>query len=63
GDTALTLQKMHSVLHIHGISDEITPYHASFIEFLHDSSRSGPFYIDERIYRQKLVCCWLHLLH
>ncbi|KAF9264440.1 hypothetical protein L218DRAFT_845730, partial [Marasmius fiardii PR-910] len=62
GDVALTLQRMHSVLHIQGIEDEIIVHHVSFIDFLHDQSRSGPFFIDEQAYRQELACCWLQLV-
>ncbi|KAF9259096.1 hypothetical protein L218DRAFT_841184, partial [Marasmius fiardii PR-910] len=62
GDVLLILQQMHSVLHIGGSEDKITIYHASFVDFLHDQSWSGAFFIDKKVYRQELVCCWLHLL-
>ncbi|KAF9256762.1 hypothetical protein L218DRAFT_881043, partial [Marasmius fiardii PR-910] len=58
----LILQRMHSVLHIRGSEDEITVYHASFVDFLHDQSQSGAFFIDKEVYQQELVCCWLHVL-
>ncbi|KAF9254770.1 hypothetical protein L218DRAFT_885547, partial [Marasmius fiardii PR-910] len=63
GDVALVLQRMHSVLHVQGVEDEITVYHASFLDFLHDQSRSGPFFIDMDDYFQQTLCSWLHLLY
>ncbi|KAF9260967.1 hypothetical protein L218DRAFT_833935, partial [Marasmius fiardii PR-910] len=63
GGVSLTLQKMHSVLHIQGNGDEIIVYHASFIDFLYDQTRSGLFYIDEGFHHQKLACCWFSLLN
>ncbi|KAF9260956.1 hypothetical protein L218DRAFT_827014, partial [Marasmius fiardii PR-910] len=58
GDVSLTLQRMHSVLHIQGINDEIIVYHASFIDFLYDQSRSGVFFVDVGFHRHQLVSCW-----
>ncbi|KAF9260959.1 hypothetical protein L218DRAFT_871332 [Marasmius fiardii PR-910] len=62
GEVSLTLRKMHSVLYIQGINDEIIVYHASFIDFLYDQLRSGPFFIDVGFHHHQLVSCWAKLL-
>ncbi|KAF9264444.1 hypothetical protein L218DRAFT_843243, partial [Marasmius fiardii PR-910] len=62
GELGLILQGMHSVLNIQGPSTEILVYHASFIDFLTNKSRSGPFFIDKEWHHQSLVCHWLQVL-
>ncbi|KAF8989357.1 hypothetical protein BDQ17DRAFT_1373305 [Cyathus striatus] len=51
GDIMAILVDVHSILKIpeNPARNEITFYHASFIDFLRDSRRSGKFFIDEAL--------------
>ncbi|KAJ7245758.1 hypothetical protein C8J57DRAFT_1679020, partial [Mycena rebaudengoi] len=46
GDVRLILRNLHSILHVPKPGDKpfIHTYHASFLDFLNDQSRSGQFY-------------------
>jgi hypothetical protein len=47
GDARLTLRGMHSLMEIPSSSDEeVKILHASFPDFVFNSSRSGPFHVD-----------------
>ncbi|KAJ7906071.1 hypothetical protein B0H13DRAFT_1619832 [Mycena leptocephala] len=46
GDLRLILRDLASVVHLtEGCLPCVTVHHASFLDFLHDPARSGPFYI------------------
>ncbi|KAJ7794355.1 hypothetical protein B0H14DRAFT_2392604, partial [Mycena olivaceomarginata] len=60
GDVELTLRRLHSVISAENKhSSQVTVYHASFLDFLEDSSRSGPFHVGSSQCRTNLS---LHLL-
>ncbi|KAJ7445941.1 hypothetical protein B0H11DRAFT_2249117 [Mycena galericulata] len=45
-DVRLILRDLHSVIDLpEDHSDSVAVHHASFLDFLHDSARSGPFYV------------------
>ncbi|KAJ8093377.1 hypothetical protein PM082_020234 [Marasmius tenuissimus] len=50
---------MHSVLNIGGGWDNISVFHTSFTDYLFDSTRSGPFYIDRPSRHHLLARRWL----
>ncbi|ESK85671.1 nwd2 [Moniliophthora roreri MCA 2997] len=50
GDVSLALRGMHSVLDIGSTEKGIVVLHASFIDFLLNQSRSGPFFVDQDQY-------------
>ncbi|KAK7015877.1 hypothetical protein VNI00_019019 [Paramarasmius palmivorus] len=50
GDVSLALRDMHSVLDIGSAEKRIKVLHASFIDFLHDQSRSHLFFVDDSRY-------------
>ncbi|KAJ6574412.1 hypothetical protein B0H19DRAFT_1124418 [Mycena capillaripes] len=52
GDARLTLRDLHSLLMVDA---RITVHHASFRDFLHDPTRSGPFYVGSSQHRDNLV--------
>ncbi|KAJ7702080.1 hypothetical protein B0H16DRAFT_750441 [Mycena metata] len=52
GDVRLTLRDLHSLLMVNA---RITVHHASFRDFLHDPTRSGPFYVGSSQHRDNLV--------
>ncbi|KAF7340663.1 NACHT domain-containing protein [Mycena sanguinolenta] len=63
GDTRLVLRRLHSVLYVPS-NDEywhISPYHASFADFLNSHSRSQNFYIGDSQLRMDLACSFLKL--
>ncbi|KAF9255816.1 hypothetical protein L218DRAFT_832407, partial [Marasmius fiardii PR-910] len=62
GELGLILRGVHSVLNIQDPDTQILLYHASFIDFLTNKSRSGPFFVDQVWHHQNLICCWLRLL-
>ncbi|KAJ7759787.1 hypothetical protein DFH07DRAFT_443279, partial [Mycena maculata] len=45
GDVRLILRDLHSVINIPEVDSDLAVHHASFLDFLDDSSRSGAFYI------------------
>jgi hypothetical protein len=45
GDVQLILRGVHSILKIDGQLQHVTAHHASFLDFLDDSTRSGMFYV------------------
>ncbi|KAI3611393.1 hypothetical protein WG66_002148 [Moniliophthora roreri] len=63
GDVTLTLREFHSILNIDGADDDIHILHASFLDFLHDESRSGYFSVgDKRAQYSFLACRFLHVI-
>ncbi|KAK1220039.1 hypothetical protein PQX77_017212 [Marasmius sp. AFHP31] len=62
GDVDTTLWSLHSVLDIQGGNAAISVYHTSFVDFLHDPSRSGEFHIDRAARHSALACRWLRAL-
>jgi hypothetical protein len=62
--TALT--GLHSVLHVHNGPDSDDPpirvRHGSFVEFLLDRERSGPFFIDADVHHARLTHFFLELI-
>ncbi|KAJ7447901.1 hypothetical protein B0H11DRAFT_1878516 [Mycena galericulata] len=44
GDVGLILRNLHSVIKVEN-TDLVVAHHASFLDFLHDATRSGPFCI------------------
>ncbi|KAJ7433421.1 hypothetical protein B0H11DRAFT_2259379 [Mycena galericulata] len=54
GDVGLILRNLHSVIKVEN-PDYIRVHHASFLEFLHDAARSGPFCINDIQHRTDLV--------
>ncbi|KAF9260218.1 hypothetical protein L218DRAFT_962835 [Marasmius fiardii PR-910] len=67
GEVTAMLSAMHSVLSIPDHNNprisEIQTFHTSFVEFLHDQSRSGEFYIDQVHQKSLPVSCaisWLN---
>ncbi|KAK1218642.1 hypothetical protein PQX77_018670 [Marasmius sp. AFHP31] len=59
GQVALTLRRMHSVLHINGRADKIQLHHTSFRDFLVEQNRSQDFYIDLTARRPVVAQQWL----
>ncbi|KAJ7741735.1 hypothetical protein B0H16DRAFT_1861900 [Mycena metata] len=60
GDVALILRNLHSVIWVENeYSSQVTVYHASFLDFLEDPSRSGSFHVGSSQCRKNLS---LHLL-
>ncbi|KAK1231714.1 hypothetical protein PQX77_005162 [Marasmius sp. AFHP31] len=59
GQVALTLRRMHSVLHINGRADKIQLHHTSFRDFLVEQNRSQDFYIDLAARRHVVAQQWL----
>ncbi|KAJ7199630.1 hypothetical protein GGX14DRAFT_172319, partial [Mycena pura] len=58
GDVQLFLRGLNSVLEIHVLPDdggEILVHHASFLDFLNNPSRSGPFYVGSSQCRTNLT--------
>ncbi|KAJ7016409.1 hypothetical protein C8F04DRAFT_537299 [Mycena alexandri] len=56
GDVRLILRGLHSVLDIPAEEDtRISAHHASFLDFLRNSSRSGPFYVGSSQCRHNLT--------
>jgi hypothetical protein len=49
GDISLILRGLHSILNVPGVesSGSILAHHASFLDFLDSSTRSGPFHISD----------------
>ncbi|KAF9255857.1 hypothetical protein L218DRAFT_950448 [Marasmius fiardii PR-910] len=62
GEVDLSLRGMHSVLAIHGRGHKIEVYHTSFIDYLHDRSRSSEFFISKAQQRDFLASQWLATL-
>ncbi|KAK1222329.1 hypothetical protein PQX77_014826 [Marasmius sp. AFHP31] len=62
GDVDAILWSLHSILNIQGGDAAISVYHTSFVDFLHDPSRSGEFYIDRAVRHSALACQWLRAL-
>ncbi|KAK1234163.1 hypothetical protein PQX77_002639 [Marasmius sp. AFHP31] len=62
GDVDAILWSLHSVLNIQGGDAAISVYHTSFVDFLHDPSRSGEFHIDRAAHRSALARQWLCVL-
>ncbi|KAJ7248314.1 hypothetical protein C8J57DRAFT_1080111 [Mycena rebaudengoi] len=56
GDVRLILRNLHSILHVPKPGDKpfIHTYHASFLDFLNDQSRSGQFYVGGLQHRVEL---------
>jgi hypothetical protein len=60
GDVRLTLRGLHSVISFDKRSDDdrmvrIIPHHASFLDYLQDSTRAGPFYVCNPLQRTDLA--------
>ncbi|KAJ7926190.1 hypothetical protein B0H13DRAFT_1705464 [Mycena leptocephala] len=58
GDVRLTLRGLKSLINTPSRDDvrrRITVHHASFLDFLHDPTRSGAFYVDSPEQRAELV--------
>ncbi|KAJ7678082.1 hypothetical protein DFH06DRAFT_565811 [Mycena polygramma] len=47
GDVGLILRQLHSILNVQHAHMRITVHHASFLDFLDDSTRSGAFHIGD----------------
>ncbi|KAK1220515.1 hypothetical protein PQX77_016715 [Marasmius sp. AFHP31] len=62
GDVDTILWSLHSVLNIQGGDAAISVYHTSFVDFLHDPSRSGEFHIDRAAHHSALARQWLCVL-
>ncbi|KAK1215683.1 hypothetical protein PQX77_021688 [Marasmius sp. AFHP31] len=62
GEGDLMLRAMHSVLNIGGGWDNISVFHTSFTDYLFDSTRSGPFYIDRPFQHHVLARRWLQAI-
>ncbi|KAK1220517.1 hypothetical protein PQX77_016718, partial [Marasmius sp. AFHP31] len=62
GDVDTILWSLHSVLNIQGGDMAINVYHTSFVDFLHDPSRSGEFHIDRAAHDRTLARQWLRVL-
>ncbi|KAJ8095509.1 hypothetical protein PM082_023279 [Marasmius tenuissimus] len=64
GQVDLTLRGMHSVLHISGRADEISPHHTSFRDYLLDENRSQSFHVDLLASAQEQIVAhnWLEKL-
>jgi hypothetical protein len=45
GYLSLILRNLHSVIMAEGDNTQVSVHHASFLDFLEDQSRSGPFYV------------------
>ncbi|KAJ7491436.1 hypothetical protein B0H11DRAFT_2399948 [Mycena galericulata] len=61
GDIHLVLRSLHSVIKVEKDSF-ITIHHTSFLDFLNDPARSGPFYIGGSQHRVDLLRCTLKAL-
>ncbi|KAK1234218.1 hypothetical protein PQX77_002582 [Marasmius sp. AFHP31] len=62
GEIDTILWPMHSVLKIGGAGVPIVVYHASFMDFLYDKSRSERFHIDASVHCELLARRWIQLL-
>ncbi|KAJ8082897.1 hypothetical protein PM082_008754 [Marasmius tenuissimus] len=62
GEVDIILRPMHSVLNIRDADIPIVPFHASFMEFLHDKSRSERFYIDAAAQHDFFAQRWIQAL-
>ncbi|KAL0067502.1 hypothetical protein AAF712_005493 [Marasmius tenuissimus] len=62
GEADIILRPMHSVLNICNADVSITTYHASFMEFLYDKSRSKCFYINASAQCDFLAQRWIQAL-
>ncbi|KAJ7472416.1 hypothetical protein B0H11DRAFT_1867203 [Mycena galericulata] len=65
GDLRLVLRNLHSVIKVPEASDsfrDITVHHASFLDFLNDPTRSGPFYLRGSQHCMDLLRCILNAL-
>ncbi|KAJ8082911.1 hypothetical protein PM082_008768 [Marasmius tenuissimus] len=62
GEIDIILRPMHSILNIRNADVPITAYHASFIDFLYDKSRSQCFHIDKAAQRDFFARRWIQAL-
>ncbi|KAJ8082927.1 hypothetical protein PM082_008784 [Marasmius tenuissimus] len=62
GEVDIILRPMHSVLNIRDADVPIAAYHASFMDFLFDESRSERFYIGASARREVLARRWIQAL-
>ncbi|KAJ7861009.1 hypothetical protein B0H14DRAFT_3863611 [Mycena olivaceomarginata] len=60
GETELLLHGLHSVIEVSNRKDQIASYHASFLDFLADGSRSQKFYVGSLQNRMHLARYFLH---
>ncbi|KAJ6484215.1 hypothetical protein C8R45DRAFT_1075420 [Mycena sanguinolenta] len=60
GETELLLHGLHSVIKISSHEDRIASYHASFLDFLDDASRSQKFHTRSLQNRTLLARCFLN---
>uniref|UniRef100_A0A0W0FVY1 NACHT domain-containing protein n=1 Tax=Moniliophthora roreri TaxID=221103 RepID=A0A0W0FVY1_MONRR len=59
GSVISTLRGLHSLFEIGDPETQILPLHASFVEFLSGSSRSGPFFVGTENGQYAAIACWL----